>query len=141
MTKTETGSGPGGGFHMSPTFSAAREIIAIISGSGSANATTPEGGNAAGLSSPERESSPSDAVINILSSGGAPKKMGSVLRSAEVPASSNSNWGETPLGEALTLTLIKQLFRGNGFSFNESTAYLLIFNFFTQNNTFGLNYF
>ncbi len=47
------GSGRGGGFHTSPTFSAARESIAVISGSGSDNATTPEGGNAAESSSPE----------------------------------------------------------------------------------------
>ncbi len=40
---------------MSPTFSAARESIAVISGSCSDNATTPEGGNAAESSSPERE--------------------------------------------------------------------------------------
>ncbi len=39
------GSGRVGGFHTSPTFSAARESIAVISGSGSDNATTPKGGN------------------------------------------------------------------------------------------------
>ncbi len=38
-------------------------------------------------------------------------------------------------------TLNKQLFRGNSSSFNESTAYLLIYNMFTLNNTLGLNYF
>ncbi len=53
------GSGRSGGFHTSPTFSVARESIAVISGSGSDNVTTPKGGNAAGSSSPERESSPS----------------------------------------------------------------------------------
>ncbi len=63
------GSGRGGGFHTSPTFSAARESIAVISGSGSDNATTPEGGNAAESSSPEREGSPSDAATDIWSSG------------------------------------------------------------------------
>ncbi len=57
-----------------PTFSAARESIAIISGSGSDNATTPEGGNAAESSSPEREGSPSDAATDIWSSGEAPRK-------------------------------------------------------------------
>ncbi len=77
--------------HTSPTFSAARESIAVISGSGSDNATTPEGGNAAGSSSPERESSPSDAAINIWSSGEAPKEAGGVPCSAEVPARSNGN--------------------------------------------------
>ncbi len=79
-----------GRFHTSLTFSAARESIAIISGSGSDNATTPEGGNAAGSSSPERESSPSDAAIDISSSGEAPKETGGVPHSAEVPARSNS---------------------------------------------------
>ncbi len=68
--------GCGGGFHTSPTFSAARENIAVISGSGSDNVTTPEVRNAAESSSPERESSPSDAAIDIPSSGGAPKEMG-----------------------------------------------------------------
>ncbi len=38
-------------------------------------------------------------------------------------------------------TLNKQHFRGNSSSFNESTAYLLIYNMFTLNNTLGLNYF
>ncbi len=107
------GAGCGGGFHTSPTFSAARESIAIISGSGSDNATTPEGGNAAGSSSPERESSPSDAAMDIWSSGGAPKETGGVPCSAEVPARSNGHptgcgvlegWW-TPLEEALTVTL------------------------------------
>ncbi len=41
---------------MSPTFSAARESMAIISGSGSDNATTPERGNTSGeLGHPGRE--------------------------------------------------------------------------------------
>ncbi len=62
-------SGHGGGFHMSLTFSAARESIAVISGSGSDNATTPEGDNAAESSYPEREREPSDAAIDIRSSG------------------------------------------------------------------------
>ncbi len=43
------GSERGGGFHMSPTFLAAWESMAVI--------TTTEGGNAAGLSSQERERS------------------------------------------------------------------------------------
>ncbi len=72
-------------------FSVARESIAIISGSGSDNATTPEGGNAARSSSPERESSPSNATIDIWSSGEAPKETGGVPHSAEVPARSNGN--------------------------------------------------
>ncbi len=72
-------SGCSGGFHKSPTCSAARESIF---GSGSDNATTPEGGNA------EREREPSDAAIDIRSSGGAPKETGGVPRSAKVPARS-----------------------------------------------------
>ncbi len=92
---------------------AARESIAVISGSGSDNATTPKGGNAAESSSPEREREPSDAAIDIWSSGGAPKETGGVPRYAKVPARSNGiyagcgvleGWG-TPLGEALTVIL------------------------------------
>ncbi len=107
------GSGCGGGFHTSPTFSAARESIAVISGSGSDNATTPEGGNAAELSSPEREGSPSDAATDIWSSGEAPKETGGVPHSAEAPVRTNGTpagcgvpegW-EPPLGEALTVIL------------------------------------
>ncbi len=63
------GSGRGGGFHTSPAFSAARESIAVISGSGSDNATTPEGGNTAESSSPEREGSPSDAARGVAPVG------------------------------------------------------------------------
>ncbi len=107
------GSGRGGGFHMSPTFSAALKSIAVISGSGSDNATTPEGGNTAESSSPEREGSPSDAAIDISSSGGAPKETGGVPHSVEAPVRTNGTptgfgvlegWG-TPLGEALTVIL------------------------------------
>ncbi len=107
------GSGRGGGIHTSPTFSAARESIAVISGSGSDNATTPEGGNAAESSSPEREGSPSDAATDIWSSGEAPKETGGVPHSAEAPVWTNGTpagcgvpegWG-TPLGEALTVIL------------------------------------
>ncbi len=107
------GSGRGGGFHTSPTFSAARESIAVISGSGSDNATTPEGGNAAESSSPEREGSPSDAATDIWSSGEAPKETGGVPHSAEAPVRTNGTpagcgvpegW-EPPLGEALTVIL------------------------------------
>ncbi len=54
-TRSFKESGCGGGFHMSPKFSAARESIAVISGSGSDTATTPKGGNTSELSSPERE--------------------------------------------------------------------------------------
>ncbi len=107
------GSGLGRGFHMSRTFSAAQESIAVISGSGSDNATTPEVGNAVESSSPERQSSPSDAAIDIWSSGGAPKETSGVPHSAEAPVQSNGSpagcgvlegW-RTPLGEALTVIL------------------------------------
>ncbi len=99
-------SGCGGGLHKSPTFSAARESIAVISGSGSDNATTPKG---AMQPYSDRESSPSNAVIDIRSSGGALKETGGVPHSVEVPARSNGTptgcrvferW-ETLLGEAL----------------------------------------
>uniref|UniRef100_A0A9J7ZCL8 Uncharacterized protein n=1 Tax=Cyprinus carpio carpio TaxID=630221 RepID=A0A9J7ZCL8_CYPCA len=60
----------GGGFHLSPTLSVARESIVDISGSDSGIATVLEGGSAAKSFSPE--SSPSYAVIDIRSSGGAP---------------------------------------------------------------------
>ncbi len=46
----------GEGSHTSPKFSAAQECIAVISGSGSNNATTPEGDNTAESSSPKRTS-------------------------------------------------------------------------------------
>ncbi len=76
---------------MSPKFSAARESIAVISGSGSDTATTPKGGNTSESSSPERERErePSNAVIDIQSSGGALKETGGVPHSAEVSARSN----------------------------------------------------
>ncbi len=54
--------------------SAARESIAVSSGSDSGNATLPDGGSAAESSSPEPSSSP-DAVIESLSSAGAPNEM------------------------------------------------------------------
>ncbi len=76
----------------------ARESIAVISGSGSDNATTPEGGNAAESSSPEREGSPSDAAIDIRSSGGVPKEMGGVPHSVEAPVRTN---GTPPAAECL----------------------------------------
>ncbi len=107
------GSGRGGGFHTSPTFSAARESIAVISGSGSNSATTPEVGNAAESSSPERGGSPSDAAIDIWSSGEALKETGGVPHLVEAPVRANGTpagcgvlegWG-TPLGEALAVIL------------------------------------
>ncbi len=59
--------------HSSPTLSAARASIATISGSVSGTADRPEGGSGAESSSPDRSGSPSDAAIDIRSSGGAPK--------------------------------------------------------------------
>ncbi len=80
--------GRGGGFHTSPKFSVAWESMAIISGSGSDNTTTPGGGNAARSSSPEREGSPSNAAIDIWSSEGALKETRGALCPAEGPARS-----------------------------------------------------
>ncbi len=103
---------------MSPTFLAARESIAVISGSSSDNATTPEGGNASESSSPEKSELTPDVAINVWSSGGAPKETGGVPHSAEVPAWSDGTpadcgvlegWG-TPLGEALTVILKSPVF-------------------------------
>ncbi len=73
----------------SPMLSAARESIAVSSGSDSGNATLPDGGSAAESSSPEPSSSP-DAVIEIPSSAGAPNEMlGPAL--SEDPAYSSGN--------------------------------------------------
>ncbi len=66
-------SGQGGGLHSSPTLSAARASIATISGSESGTVDHPEGDNGTEPSSPEWSDSPSDAAIDIRSSGGAPK--------------------------------------------------------------------
>ncbi len=95
--------------------SAARESIAVSSGSDSGNATLPDGGSAAESSSPEPSSSP-DAVIDIPSSAGAPNEMlGPAL--SEDPAYSSGNprrcdvleeWearGDVLDGEALTVIL------------------------------------
>ncbi len=69
--------------------SAARESIAVSSGSDSGNATLPDGGSAAESSSPEPSSSP-DAVIDNPSSAGAPNEMlGPAL--SEDPAYSSGN--------------------------------------------------
>ncbi len=61
------------------------------------NATTPEGNNAAGSSSPEREREPSDAAIGIWSSVGAPKE---TVVYPVLPEGAG-----TPLREALTVIL------------------------------------
>ncbi len=95
--------------------SAARESIAVSSGSDSGNATLPDGGSAAKSSSPEPSSSP-DAVIDNPSSAGAPNEMlGPAL--SEDPAYSSGNprrcdvleeWearGDVLDGEALTVIL------------------------------------
>lgn len=107
-------SGDGKAFHCSPTLSAARKSIAVSSGSDLGNATFPEGGNAAESSSPEPSSS-LNAVIDILSSAGAPNEtLGSSLEGTA--ASPRNSTGCDSLeereahrdflgGEALTVTL------------------------------------
>ncbi|XDV41420.1 hypothetical protein PO909_010297 [Leuciscus waleckii] len=65
--------GHGGGFQTSPNASAALLSIAAISGSGLGSAGLPEGGSGAKSSSPE-PSSPSDAAMDILSSGWGPER-------------------------------------------------------------------
>ncbi len=87
------GSGLGGGVHTSPTFSAARESMAIISGSSSDNATTPEGGNAAGSSSTERVGSPPVAAIDIWTSDGVPKETCGVPLSHRGPSTFSTSTG------------------------------------------------
>ncbi len=111
------GSGHGGGFHTSPTLLAARESIAIISGSVSGTATVPEGGNCADASSPAKSDSPSDAAIDIRSSRGAPKDTDGAHLWDGPPRSSGSSagcgvqeeWGFLggwfPEGNALTVIL------------------------------------
>ncbi len=103
-------------FPLEPTLSAARASIATISGSVSGTADHPEGGSGAESSSPDRSGSPSDAAIDIRSSGGAPKDTsGTPL---EGPASSlgSSTGCEVPVergalegwflgGEFLTVTV------------------------------------
>ncbi len=107
--------GSGGGHRGAPT---ATSRLRGCSRSGSSSGfptdpTTPEGGNAAESSSPEREGSPSDAATDIWSSGEAPKETGGVPHSAEAPVRTNGTpagcgvpegW-EPPLGEALTVIL------------------------------------
>lgn len=64
---------------MSPTFSATRESIAVISGSGSDYAATPEGGNTAGSPSPERER-------ELWAQGGELKETDGSLHTVEKPS-------------------------------------------------------
>ncbi len=108
-------SGEGGGLQCSPTLSAARESIAVSSGSYSGIATLPDGGSAAESSSPEPSSSP-DAVIDILSSAGAPNEMlGPALSEDSTSSSGNprrcdalEEWearGDALNGEALNVIL------------------------------------
>ncbi len=99
------------------TLLAARESIAIISGSVSGTATAPEGGNCADASSPEKSDSPSDAAIDIRSSRGAPKDTDGAHLWDGPPRSSGSSagcgvqeeWGFLggwyPEGNALTVIL------------------------------------
>ncbi len=69
------GSGLGGLLTSSPILTAARASMAISSGSGAVVATTPEGGSPIAPSSSEDVSPFPDAVIDILSSDGAPNEM------------------------------------------------------------------
>ncbi len=72
--------------------SAARESIAVSSGSDLGNDTLPDRGSAAESSSPE-PSSPSDAAIDILSSAGAPNEMlGPALSEDPASSSGNTRW-------------------------------------------------
>ncbi|XDV15103.1 hypothetical protein PO909_015243 [Leuciscus waleckii] len=72
-----------------------KQIIAAISGSGSDNATTPEGGNAAESSSPEDDRSPSDAAIDIWSSGGALKETTGATRDGPAVPVEDSDGSDT----------------------------------------------
>ncbi|XDV27240.1 hypothetical protein PO909_030803 [Leuciscus waleckii] len=76
---------------MSPTLAAAWASIATISGSGSDNIATPEGGNVAGSSSPEDDRSPSDAAIDNWSSGGALKETTGATRDGPAVSCGGSN--------------------------------------------------
>ncbi len=69
------GSGLGGLLTSSPMLTAARASMAVISGSGAAVATTPEGGSPTAPSSSEDVSPSPDAAIDILSTDGAPNEM------------------------------------------------------------------
>ncbi len=75
------GSGLGGLLTSSPILTAARASMAVSSGSSAAVATTPEGGSPAEPSFSEDVSPSPDAVIDILSLGGAQNEMLATLRS------------------------------------------------------------
>jgi hypothetical protein len=63
-----------GEFPLQPMLSAARESMAISSGSDPTNADTPESGNVAESSFPEESSPPCDAVSDMTPSAGAPNE-------------------------------------------------------------------
>ncbi len=69
------GSGLGGLLTSSPILMAAQASMAVSSGSGAAVATTPEGGIPTAPSSSEDVNPSPDAVIDILSTDGAPNEM------------------------------------------------------------------
>ncbi len=69
------GSGLGDLLTFSPILTAARASMAVGSGSGAAVATTPEGGSPTAPSSSEDVNPSPDAVIDILSTDGAPNEM------------------------------------------------------------------
>ncbi len=79
QSSSREGSGLGGLLTSSPMLAAARASMVVSSGSGAAVATTPEGGSPAEPSSSEDVSPYPDAVIDILSSGGAPNDMLAIL--------------------------------------------------------------
>ncbi len=69
------GSGLGGLLTFSPILTAARASMAVSSGSGAAVATTPEGDSSTAPSSSEDVNLSPNAVIDILSTDGAPNEM------------------------------------------------------------------
>ncbi len=106
------GSGHGGGFHSSPTLSAAWASIATISGSKSDTVDRPEGGNVTESSFPEWSDSPSKAGLDIRLSGGAPKDKSETPREGPTCSLCSSTGSEVPVagraldgGEFLTVTV------------------------------------
>ncbi len=75
QSSSREGLGLGGLLTSSPMLTAARASMAVSSGSGTAVATTPEGGSPTAPSSSEDVSPSPDAAIDILSTDGAPNEM------------------------------------------------------------------
>ncbi len=74
QSSNREGSGLGGLLTSSPILTATRASMAVSSGSGAAVATTPKGGSPTAPSSSEDVSPSPDAVIDTLSSDGAPNE-------------------------------------------------------------------